>query len=72
MNKVHNETELISFLREKRDEMKSKFNRHVSIQDLISDRWETASFYGFGDGSSCYNNVLIIKSSSSCRTLSTR
>ena len=60
MNKVHNETELISFLREKRDEMKLKFNRHVSIQDLISDRWETASFYGFGDGSSCYNNVLII------------
>jgi acetyltransferase-like isoleucine patch superfamily enzyme len=24
------------------------------------DRWETAKFYGFGEGSSCYNNVLIL------------
>ena len=43
-----------------RSEMKKNFNRHVSIQDLLSDRWETASFYGFGEGTSCYNNVLII------------
>lgn len=41
-------------------DMKERFNRHVSIQDLISDRWETASFYGFGEGTSCYNNVLIL------------
>lgn len=47
----------IKFLREK---IKKKFNRHVSINDLFSDRWETAAFYGFGEGSSCYNNVLII------------
>ena len=40
--------------------MKEKFNRHVSIQDLLSDRWETAKFYGFGEGTSCYNNVLIL------------
>ena len=40
--------------------MKDEFNRHVSIQDLLSDRWETAKFYGFGEGTSCYNNVLII------------
>jgi len=40
--------------------MKGQFNRHVSIQDLLSDRWETAKFYGFGEGSSCYNNVLIL------------
>lgn len=39
---------------------KEKFQRHVSIPDLLSDRWETAKFYGFGEGSSCYNNVLII------------
>ena len=39
---------------------KKKFKRHVSIPDLLSDRWETAKFYGFGEGSSCYNNVLII------------
>ncbi|MEG3640155.1 acyltransferase [Magnetococcus sp. PR-3] len=52
--------ELISFLKKKRGEMKAKFNRHVSIQDLLSDRWETAQFNGFGQGSSCYNNVLIL------------
>ena len=39
---------------------KSSFNRHVSIPDLLSDRWETAKFYGFGEGTSCYNNVLIL------------
>ncbi|MBP5100089.1 MULTISPECIES: acyltransferase [Pseudomonas] len=38
----------------------SKFKRHVSINDLLSDRWETARFYGFGEGTSCYNNVLIL------------
>lgn len=40
--------------------MRAQFNRHVSFNDLISDRWETANFLGFGEGSSCYNNVLVI------------
>ena len=52
--------DLLSLLNQLRSEKKKKFNRHVSIQDLLSDRWETASFYGFGEGTSCYNNVLII------------
>lgn len=39
--------------------MKNNWNRHFSILDLFSDRWETAKFYGFGDGTSCYNNCLI-------------
>ena len=43
-----------------RASMKDDFNRHVSIQDLFSDKWETAKFYGFGEGTSCYNNVLIL------------
>jgi acetyltransferase-like isoleucine patch superfamily enzyme len=43
-----------------RQEMLDKFKRHVSINDLLSDRWETARFYGFGEGTSCYNNVLIL------------
>ncbi|WP_199792378.1 acyltransferase [Allosphingosinicella vermicomposti] len=43
-----------------RASMRTKFNRHVSIPDLLSDRWETARFYGFGEGTSCYNNVLIL------------
>lgn len=40
--------------------MKSKFNRHVSLGDLLTDRWETAKFLGFGEGTSCYNNVLVL------------
>lgn len=52
--------DLQSLLRELRYSMKNKFNRHVSVQDLLTDRWETAKFYGFGEGTSCYNNVLII------------
>jgi len=40
-------------------EMRQKWNRHVSFPDLFVDRWETARRYGFGEGSSCYNNVLI-------------
>lgn len=47
-------------LQQLRYSMKSEFNRHVSVQDLLTDRWETAEFYGFGEGTSCYNNVLII------------
>lgn len=43
-----------------RTKIYKKFKRHVSINDLLSDRWETAEFYGFGKGTSCYNNVLIL------------
>ena len=54
------EDEIKNLLKELRLSMKNQFNRHVSIQDLLSDRRETANFYGFGEGTSCYNNVLII------------
>lgn len=47
-------------LKDLRSSMRDQFDRHVSIQDLLSDRWETAKFYGFGQGTSCYNNVLIL------------
>lgn len=43
-----------------RSETMAKFKRHVSTGDLLSDRWETAKFYGFGEGTSCYDNVLIL------------
>lgn len=51
---------LRAIFRKLREEMRLKHERHVSVGDLISDRWETAEFYGFGKGTSCYNNVLII------------
>src|SRR4030095_5352787 len=43
-----------------RNQMKLKFNRHVSFGDLFTDRWETSRHYGFGEGTSCYDNVLIL------------
>ncbi len=43
-----------------RNRMKIKFNRHVPIGDLFTSRWETAEFLGFGKGTSCYNNVLVL------------
>jgi acetyltransferase-like isoleucine patch superfamily enzyme len=36
------------------------FKRRVSFGDLITDRWENAREYGFGEGTSCYDNVLIL------------
>src|SRR5262249_25437033 len=45
-----------------RSQMKQKFNRHVSFGDLFTDRWETSRHYGFGEGTSCYDNVLILGS----------
>ncbi len=54
------EDQIIDILKHLRQTVKDRFDRHISIQDLLSDRWETASFYGFGEGTSCYNNVLIL------------
>lgn len=42
------------------DEKRRQFNRRVSTGDLITDRWVIAAQYGFGEGSSCYDNVLIL------------
>ncbi|RPG49567.1 MAG: acyltransferase [Gammaproteobacteria bacterium TMED104] len=60
MKDTFNREAFIAEFKALRDEMYKKFKRHVSLQDLFSDRWETAKFYNFGKGSSCYNNVLII------------
>jgi acetyltransferase-like isoleucine patch superfamily enzyme len=43
-----------------RQEMREKHNRHVSTGDLLTDRWETARGLGFGEGTSCYDNVLVL------------
>jgi acetyltransferase-like isoleucine patch superfamily enzyme len=43
-----------------RHEKRQKFRRHVSVGDLLTDRWEIARDYGFGEGTSCYDNVLIL------------
>ena len=51
--------DFLNYIKKLRQKMKTDWDRHVSIQDLLSDRWETAKFYGFGEGTSCYNNSLI-------------
>jgi len=38
------------------------FHRHTSFGDLLVDRWSRAAGYGFGKGSSCYDNVLVLGS----------
>ena len=60
MKKFFNTDEFIKEFKRLRKEMFKNHKRHVSLQDLFSDRWETAEFYNFGEGSSCYNNVLIL------------
>ena len=37
-----------------------KYKRRVSFGDLISERDENAVAYGFGNGTTCYDNVLIL------------
>lgn len=51
---------LFEAVRGLRLEVLEKHSRHVSIGDLLFDRLDTALFYGFGEGSTCYNNVLVI------------
>jgi len=43
-----------------RHEKREQYHRHVSVGDLLTDRFEIARDYGFGDGTSCYDNVLIL------------
>lgn len=37
-----------------------EFTRRVSLGDLLTDRRENALQYGFGEGTTCYDNVLIL------------
>jgi len=39
---------------------REEFNRRVSFGDLITERSENAALYGFGEGTTCYDNVLIL------------
>lgn len=40
--------------------IKKKFNRSLSFGDYFTDRWDRAKREGFGEGTSVYDNVLII------------
>jgi acetyltransferase-like isoleucine patch superfamily enzyme len=36
------------------------FNRRVSVGDLLTDRHQNAREYGWGEGTTCYDNVLVL------------
>jgi acetyltransferase-like isoleucine patch superfamily enzyme len=55
-----NLSDLRSLIRELQIEKRTKFNRHVSVGDLLTERDENARVYGFGEGTTCYDNVLIL------------
>ena len=42
------------------DRKKQEFNRRVSIGDLLSERSDNAAAYGFGEGTTMYDNVLVL------------
>ena len=43
-----------------RRRQRAKFNRHVPTGTLLRDRWELASELGFGEGSSVYDECLVL------------
>ena len=43
-----------------RDNKKERFKQILPFGDYFSDRWEKAKYAGFGEGSSVYDNVLIL------------
>jgi len=49
-----------SYLRLLSKRKKQQFNRRVSIGDLLSERTENAAAYGFGEGTTMYDNVLVL------------
>lgn len=53
-------SQLIQLLEELRIKKKQEFNRKVPIGDLLTERHENARKMGFGEGTTCYDNVHII------------
>lgn len=41
-------------------QVRADFARSLPLADYVVDRWERASAYGFGDGSSVYDSCLVL------------
>jgi acetyltransferase-like isoleucine patch superfamily enzyme len=52
--------ELQELLKALRRRLKARFNRHVPIGTLLHDRWSVAREYRFGEGTSVYDECLIL------------
>lgn len=42
------------------DRKKQQFGRRVSLGDLLTERSDNAAAYGFGEGTTMYDNVLVL------------
>lgn len=51
---------LIEIFFSKRKAVKKEYDRVLPVGDYLSDRWEKANYLGFGEGSSVYDNVLVL------------
>ncbi|MBB4380721.1 DapH/DapD/GlmU-related protein [Bradyrhizobium sp. SBR1B] len=51
-----------AFLRELAVRKREQFDRRVSVGDLLTERADNAAAYGFGEGSTMYDNVLVLGS----------
>jgi acetyltransferase-like isoleucine patch superfamily enzyme len=49
-----------ALLAELRQQHREKHRRFLPAADLLEDRWQRAKAYGFGEGSSCYDSVLVL------------
>jgi acetyltransferase-like isoleucine patch superfamily enzyme len=52
--------ELREILTALRRRMKAKYKRHVSTGNLLHDRWDLAKDWGFGEGTTVYDDCLIL------------
>ena len=52
--------ELKAAIKRLREEKKKRYNRRVSVGDLLTEREDHARFYGWGEGTTCYDNVLVL------------
>lgn len=53
-------TRIRRYLRTLTARKRQQFGRRVSVGDLLSDRAENAAAYGFGEGTTMYDNVLVL------------
>jgi acetyltransferase-like isoleucine patch superfamily enzyme len=51
--------DLQSMLSTLREQMRARFGRHVPLGTLLGDRWQLAQAWGFGEGTSVYDECLI-------------
>jgi acetyltransferase-like isoleucine patch superfamily enzyme len=52
--------DLQTLQRELQHEKMTRFKRRVPLGDLVTDRSQNAAEYGFGEGTTCYDSVLVI------------